>query len=125
MPVSPGQCYLPIVGPDEKIHLHVVLTRPNREGDVVVVSLTTYRPKSDPTVILNVGDHPFVRHQTAVNYRKAVATSAEILEERLAGGVYVIYPPVRSDVLRRIQEGIGKSDFTPTGIQKTWMEYDS
>ena len=83
MKIEPGLCYLPPVGPREKKHLHVVLTYPNDEDQVLVVSLTSLKSKSDTTVVLQAGDHPFIRHDTVVEYRKATATSARILAQRL------------------------------------------
>ena len=50
---------------DPKPHLWFVLTDPERKNDrVVAVMISTVKHYSDPTLILEVGDHPFIRHKS-------------------------------------------------------------
>ncbi len=53
-------------------HLWVVLTAPDVTGTVVLVNFTTQRAHSDPTLILQPGDHRFIKHPTAVHYADAL-----------------------------------------------------
>lgn len=49
-------------------HLWFVLTDPDPDrNSMVLVMLVTVKPHTDRTVQLNVGDHPFVRHESAVS----------------------------------------------------------
>jgi hypothetical protein len=50
-------------------HLWFVLSNPDpRTSHVVAVMLVTARPHTDKTVTLNVGDHPFIQHESNVDY---------------------------------------------------------
>jgi hypothetical protein len=65
-----GDCFLmPAPGLGPTPHLWILLTEPAPE--CVIVSITTLREGKDQTVILQRGDHPFVRHQTCIFYGDA------------------------------------------------------
>ena len=60
-----GFCFLgKPEGEAQKRHLKIILTEPNRDGFVVVVSVTTLRDPDiqDASCTLTVGDHPFIKH---------------------------------------------------------------
>ena len=72
MAVSCGETFFLSGTHDTEPHLWIVLTDPEgNPGEVVVVNLTSQRPGSDATVVLQRGDHPFVRHDTVVYYGDA------------------------------------------------------
>lgn len=53
-------------------HLWLVLTDPKGKDDIIVaVMVRTAKGYTDPTVILEAGDHPFIRHKSSVHYSKA------------------------------------------------------
>lgn len=94
-------------------HLWVMLTDPDATTDeVLVVNLTTQRPHSDTTVILNSGDHPFVQHATAVNFSDVRLTKASLLAAFYQTGNYLPQSPLSASVLQRIQAGLLSSPFT-------------
>jgi hypothetical protein len=123
MEIEPGLCYLPVAGPNEKKHLHIVLTYPSDDDEIIVVSLSTLRQHSDTTVVLRAGDHPFVTHDTVVEYRMAAPTPARILSQRLDSGLYRLYGPMPAQILERIQEGVMASRFTRMGIKRRWQHF--
>jgi hypothetical protein len=95
-------------------HLWVLLTDPDAATDeVLVVNLTTQRPHSDTTVILNSGDHPFVRHATVVNYFDVRLVKAGLLTAFSNTGNYLPQASLSAPVLQRIQAGLLASSFTP------------
>ena len=124
MRIEPGLCYLPIAGPNQKKHLHVVLTHPDDDDQVIVVSISTLRTTSDTTVILHQGDHKFIDHDSVVEYRMAGPTSARILAQRLASGLYASYDPMPPEILRKIQDGVTESRFTRLGVKDCWHDFD-
>ena len=94
-------------------HLWVLLTdRDAATDEVPVVNLTTQRPHSDTTVILNSGDHPFVQHATVVNFTVARLIKAGLLTAFAHTGAYLPQPPLSDAVLQRIQSGLLASLFT-------------
>ncbi len=56
-----GDTFLPI-SEEDVTHLWIVITEPDASGLVAIVSLTTRRNNSDETCLIQMGDHPFVRH---------------------------------------------------------------
>jgi hypothetical protein len=123
MQVDPGLCYLPIAGPNEKKHLHIVLTPPDDDGEIIVVSVSTQRPGSDTTVVLKPGDHPFIDHDSVVMYRTAAPTPVRVLSQRLDSRLYDLHEPMSAEILARIQNGVLDSKFTPLGIKRRWRFY--
>jgi hypothetical protein len=109
---------LPKPGRYDKEHLWIVLTDPHgNPAEVVIVSLTTRRYGADPTVVLTLGDHPFIKNETVVYY-----PDARIVEE----GNLVAILTLRRDALKddcspellaRIRQGLLDSPFTPNKIK--------
>ena len=60
---------LPKPGQDTE-HLWVLITRPNPQTHTtIMVNVTTQRPHSDTTTILNAGEHPFVQKPSVIFMR--------------------------------------------------------
>ena|SRR5438552_3579664 len=102
-----GDTFLPLL---RNTHLWVILSDPDLDSErIVLVNLTTYTIDEESHCILQKGDHPFVRHKTAVRYEEArIVSSAELSKllknhltqrERMSGAV-----------LKRIRDGASKSD---------------
>ncbi len=51
----------------ETEHLWVLITRPDpTTREAIMVNVTTQRPHSDTTTVLNRGDHPFIQRPSVV-----------------------------------------------------------
>jgi len=93
-------------------HLCVVISDPpsNPTDPVVIVSFTTYRPgKVEATCLLDVGDHPFITHKTAVDYGKSRLESKAELDRLVRNHGVDLRDPLGADVLDRIRAGASKS----------------
>ena len=101
---------------DETLHLWIVLTPPT-EGEFVVASVTTRRRKSETLVILRVGDHPFIRHDSVISYAHSKIMTVEAIEIAILNGAAKIREPVTEAILRRVRAGLVDSDFTPNGVR--------
>lgn len=67
--VRAGSAFLFPVGHKDVPHLVLVLTDPAGPSDIVVVTaVVSEKPFTDKTVTLNVGDHPFIRRPSNVDY---------------------------------------------------------
>lgn len=66
-------------------HLYFVLTDPDGDHRVVTVLLVTAKRHTDRTTMLLPGDHPFVRHESHVDY----GTAKFIPVSRLSDGCRV------------------------------------
>jgi hypothetical protein len=115
--LASGSCFLAGEDDDEKLHLRVVVTDPTPSGEVVVVSITTRRARSEPLVILNPGDHPFIQHESVVAYRYSEITSLAVIEQAIQSKKAKERETVAAELLRRIQRGLLDSDFTPNGVR--------
>ncbi len=91
-------------------HLWVVISDPDRDPvRVVMVSMTTYEDYKEDVCLLDVGDHPSIRHKTCIAYNEARMTTLETLNTLIGGGYLSMQPPVSEAVLWRIRAGVSKS----------------
>jgi hypothetical protein len=101
-------------------HLWVVLTDPRGDPpEVALVNLTKQKSTSDTTVVLDVGDHPFIRQKTVVNYARATVYDAGALEQAMKADLTIRHKTdCAGELLERIREGLFKSRFTRPKVQK-------
>lgn len=69
-----------------KMHLKIVISDPDPEGMVLVVSVSTIREgvAPDPTCKLNVGDHGFIKVPSYISYYYAMElSSVKILRRKI------------------------------------------
>lgn len=96
----------------ENPHLWIVLTDPDRDNRVLIVSLTTLREGQDQTVILNVGDHPFINRPSSVFYRQVEIVDSIKLEQAEKAGSIARRENCSPEVLRLIRDGVSASPHT-------------
>jgi len=101
-----------------KKHLWVVISYPELcpKDPVVVVSLVSCKPYIERTCILNRGDHPFVKHETAVYYRALQTYSIGRIENIIGSDQVDTLAPMRPAVLARIRGGALHSPMVPQEI---------
>jgi hypothetical protein len=112
-----GDCFLAGNEEEEKLHLRIIATPPEPDGCVIVVSVTTRRRTSETLVKLQPGDHPFIRQESTVAYRYAEITWLQNINAAIASGAAKAREPISAELLRRIQDGLLESDFTPNGVR--------
>ena len=113
MPTTSGDTFLLTGGRVPTPHLWVILWGPAGDaGAYLAVMLTSLRSYSDRTCILDVGDHPFIRHPTSVSYRDVVRLTGERLSELAAAGTARPRQPVSGAVLERMRAGFFASAHT-------------
>ena len=106
---------------DVEPHLHVVVTPPHN-GEVVTVSITTLHKKSETLVVLNVGDHPFIKWKSVMSYRNSRIRTVADIDTAVQDGLATKKEPVSSELLRRIRMGLRDSEFTPNGVRHFYLE---
>ena len=105
----------------EKEHLWALITAADPEtGDAIMVNLTTQRQHSDTTTIIQPKEHPFVDRPTVVFYADARIVNVNTLEEGLRHGVCRQNAALSAELLRRIQDDLSVSRFTPAKIEKAF-----
>jgi hypothetical protein len=98
-----GDVFLLTTPPNDK-HLFVIIA-PAQNGKYLCVNVTSKRDNSDTSCILQQSDHPFVRHDSVINYKKAREVDPALIQNQINRGNCQKYQPVSSKVLNRIQQG--------------------
>jgi hypothetical protein len=99
-------------------HLWLVLTDPHGNPPEVVLTMVRTRKRfTDDTVILNVGDHPFVKHESCVHYSDAQRFSVAAIMQRAAEGHCELRADMTSALLARVRQGLRDSPFTVYAIK--------
>lgn len=86
---------------------------------MLFVPIITYKSKCDDTCILEVGDHPFIKHKSCVHYARIELRNESHLLSRYN---YRLQEQLSSDVLNRVVEGIRTSELTPPWVTKNYWK---
>src|SRR5271169_5201023 len=96
-----GDTYLIALARTKSIsHLWIVVTDPNATGQVVIVSVTTLRHNADQTVVLQNGEHPFIRHQSSVFFGDALFVEADRLRQWCGAGIAEAQASCHADLVK-------------------------
>jgi len=101
---------------DDDLHLWIAITPPTN-GEVITVSVTTQRKGSEALVVLHEGDHPFIKHDSVIAYIYSRIRTVASIEAALLSGTAKQREPVSAGVLKRVQDGLLDSNFTPNGVR--------
>ena len=102
-------------------HLRIVITPP-RYGEVVTVSITTERARSEMLVRLKKGDHPFIEHDSVISYAYSTVTTVEEIETAVKSGTAIPRPDASAKLVQRAQDGLIESDRTPNWVKQRYRE---
>jgi len=122
-----GDCFLIETNIDEggfiRKHLHVVLLDyEGRTGTTIIVDIESFESdKQDQTRLLNAGCHPFVKHKSFVNYRRAKTYSKLDLEKLVREGKAEPKEPMPLETLEYIISGMRESTRTRPPV-KSYFE---
>ncbi len=107
----------------ETEHLWVLITRPDPASrEAIMVNVTTQRPHSDTTTVLNRGDHPFIQRPSVVLYADARTVDTHLLDQAVASGSFRAHTAFSGPILGRIQAGVHTSPFTPKKIKESYAK---
>jgi hypothetical protein len=91
-------------------HLWIVISDPVKNPDrVLLVSMTSYDVDKADVCVIDVGEHPRVKHKTCVCYKPARATSLKSLDHLRDSGYLDMQESVSPELLRRIRRGLSLS----------------
>lgn len=113
MPSAAGDTFYLTRETGQQPHLWVLLWGPSGADDGFLAAyFTTLRPHSDPTCVINGGEHPFVRHDTAVCYSDVRSITQAQLDVAMIHRAAFPREPVSADLLKRIRDGFFASPYT-------------
>ena len=96
------------------IHLWIIISDPKLDPqNVLIVNLTSLTPRKEQSCVLKVGDHPWIRHDTCVNYGDSSVTTLDKLVAARDANALVIQSPVGPDILQRVRESAMNSTKMP------------
>jgi TusA-related sulfurtransferase len=106
------------------VHLHVIIAEASarKDGEVMLVYLTSSKSFRDTTTIIQFGEHPFVTKKDVVSWIKYqnVMIFSRIELARL---IVNDYGRIDDQLLGRIQDGIEKSDFVEEWKKNLFREW--
>ena len=73
-------------------------------------------------MILRIGDHPFIRHDSAIFYGDAMIVDARRLEAEIAVGLALMRETCSTQTLKLVQDGVLASPFTRPKILRFCRE---
>ena len=116
--IDPGETLLDF---DFGNHLYIVISV-EIDGELAVANLTTHgreeRCKRGGCVILQSGDHRWVRRPSCIPYRRARMTPSKPLVEMKRGGTLSQSAPLAPDHLLRVQRGALAASRTPRPVRE-------
>jgi len=112
-----GDTFLTGDGDEDNFHLWIVITPPS-EGEVVTVCVVTAHKRSERLVVLDAGDHPFIKHESVIAYFYSKIRAVADIEAAIQSGLAKAREPVSDAILKRVQSGLVDSDFTPNAVRR-------
>jgi hypothetical protein len=91
-------------------HLWIIVSDPAVDAErVLFVSMTSYDVTKEKVCLLDVGDHPFIKHRTCIAYDFAKVAPLKALVALRDQGQLTVSQPVSDELLERICQGISLS----------------
>ena len=97
-------------------HLHVLLTDPSLAGEVVTVSVSTRRARSELLVCIKPGEHPFITRESVCLYRFARVREIKAIEQAISSGLARSKEQASEVLVLKLIKGLADSDFAPPGV---------
>ena len=111
-------------------HLHFICCDPvyypqlSKECVLAVnISSVNDGTEYDKTCVLDVGDHPFVRHASYVYYRKSEVFGVNSISRNVAEGNFIVHQPCSEVTFNRILKGFEVSEEVRFKIKKFYNKY--
>jgi hypothetical protein len=108
-----------ITGDDETEdwHLQIIVTPVSDTGEVVTVCVTTQRRTSETLVKLPTGCHPFINRPSVISYSYSKIRFLCDIDTAILNRTAKQRDAVSSDILKKAQDGLIDSDWTPNGVR--------
>jgi hypothetical protein len=104
--------------PGVSSHLWFVCTRPDQDGEVAIVSITSTKEWTKDFICqLVAGEHPFIQHDSVAAYQLAKLLTAATIEARIKRLDFQPKEPGEPELMQRLREGAIVSDYTPNIVK--------
>ena len=111
LPYKSGGLLIPF---NPELHLFCILNDPCASRLCLVTMITTIYDgrHHDPACVIDVGDHPFIRHPSYLLYRAADTLRASQIVSLIDQKYYIPREDFEAAVFKRIRDGLFASDET-------------
>lgn len=106
---SIGNTLLICTPPNNKEHLFIIIAIEKSSQTALLVNITTPKIGYDNSCCIAFGEHPYVVHDSIINYADSRITAIANLEYCLQNGIFKKHTPVSGQLLKKIQDGALKS----------------
>ena len=117
MPLSAGSSFLLRRRIEWVDHLWILLTDQDVDGKTLMVNITSAKPHSDRTTVLQVGDHPFVTRESVVNYGDSVLAEMQHLDRAISTGLGTQREDTSAELLEKLRSGLIASPYTKNSLK--------
>lgn len=97
-------------------HLMVCVALNKSNDSAIIVPIVSQHDRSDTSCELRVGDHPFITHDSCVDYGFATIISLSETNAKIYAGTLKLKAPISNSVIKKFQIGLVTSDETPPYI---------
>jgi hypothetical protein len=109
--------------PTSTPHLHVVISDPDENDLIVLVSVTTERAKSDTTTRLEPKIHPSIDHPSVIAYNYSKMMSCDQLRKLLEEGDALPKADASETIVKRAQAGMQETRRAPREVQECFLAW--
>jgi hypothetical protein len=109
--------------PTSKPHLHVVISDPDENDCIVLVSITTERAKSDTTTRLETGIHPFIDSPSVIAYNYSKMMSCDQLKKLIERGDAIPKADASETIVKRARAGMQETRRAPREVQECFLAW--
>lgn len=111
-------------GPNDKKHLYFILTDQCADSCHLLVGISSVPNVGffDKTCLLSPKDHPFLKHDSFVFYRRPEILRSSKISRFVELGYYTVKQEAGPDLISKISQGIMDSHFTPQHYQNYYRD---
>ena len=118
-----GSTFLLYDEDNPKPHLHIVITDPDENNYVVLVSVTTERSRSDTMTRLAVGDHRFITDPSVITYAYSKLLSCADIQALIACREAIEKEDASEKIVQRARAGLRETDRAPQEVKEFFLEW--
>lgn len=93
-------------------HLMICIAAHGPTDRAIIIPIVSRHAFSDAACVLDVGDHPFIVHESCAAYDHGQCVSLKAIDAEIAKGNIKLEAPVSTEILVRLQVGLVKSEET-------------
>lgn len=93
-------------GPKDKSHLFFLLNEGADTDGAVLAPVCSIHPRADTTCLLHPGDHPFIDHESYIDYRQCRTDPFRHLGDCIQSGYFQRKEDASDELIERIAQGV-------------------